>query len=223
MEHIKEDESKPKAWICDECLQALKSDSMPKFALANNLWLGPIPHKLSILMLPEQLLVSRHYPRCFIVKLYLHDGKISNPNHLQQGMVGNVTLYNMNTNAIVDMLKGQLMPQPSIQLASVLAITYIGTKKLPKSWLKSTFRVRRRVVYEALAWLKENNEIYADVVISAEQLASLPEDNIPLEILAAIRHEEHAELVEREGGGYVPTNINAEVIGNDLFSYIFAG
>lgn len=115
------------------------------------------------------------------------------------------------------------MPQPSIQLASVLAITYIGTKKLSKSWLKSTFRVQCHVVYKALAWLKENNEIYANVVISAEQLASLPEDNIPLEILAAIRHEEHAELVEWEGGGYVPTNINAEVIGNDLFSYIFAG
>ncbi|KAF8443786.1 hypothetical protein L210DRAFT_3313212, partial [Boletus edulis BED1] len=168
--------------ICDECFRALQMDSIPKFALSNNLWLGEVPHELAMLTLPEQLLIARHYPWCYVVKLYPRDGYMTNPNSLQRGITGNVTLYNMNTEAIVSMLEGQLMPQPTVELASVLAITYIGKKKLPSSWLKSTFRVRRRVVYEALVWLKANNEIYQDIQISRERLETLPEDDIPVEI-----------------------------------------
>ena len=41
------------------------------------------------------------------------------------------------TNAIVEMLEGQRLPHPSMELASVLAATYVGSK----NWLKSTFRV----------------------------------------------------------------------------------
>ena len=113
-------------------------------------------------------------------------------------------LYNMNTDAIVAMLEGQLMPQPAMQLASVLAITYIGSKKLPKSWLKSTFQVCWRIMYEALVWLKVHNEMYADVIILSECLQDLPEDDIPVEILATIRHEENDDIARKEQEGYVP-------------------
>ena len=136
-----------------------------------------------------------------------------NPNHFQHRMTGNVMLYNMNTNAIIMMLERQLILQPAIQLASVLAITYVGRKKLPKSWLKSTFRVHHWIIYEALVWLKANNKIYSNIDISAEQLASLPEDDIPLEILAVVRHEEQDEVVDCEYAGYVPSN---EVIEGDF-------
>ncbi|KAF9238950.1 hypothetical protein BU15DRAFT_88188 [Melanogaster broomeanus] len=122
--------------------------------------------------------------------LYPRDGHVSNPEHLQHGMAGNVTLYNMNTEAIIEMLEGQLLPQPAAQLASVLAITYIGSKKLPKSWLKSTFRA--------------NNEVYQDIVISSECICCLPEDDIPFEMSAVIRHENDKEVAVRERAGYVP-------------------
>lgn len=138
---------------------------------------------------------------------------MTNPNHFQHRMTGNVMLYNMNTNAIIMMLERQLILQPAIQLASVLAITYVGRKKLPKSWLKSTFQVHHRIIYEALVWLKANNKIYSNIDISAEQLASLPEDDIPLEILAVVRHEEQDEVVDCEYAGYVPSN---EVIEGDF-------
>ncbi len=127
---------------------------MPKFALANNLWLGDIPTELSVLTLPEQLLIARHFPRCYVVKLYPRGGRVCDPSQVQRGLSGNVTLYNMNTNAIVEMLDGQRLPHPSIQLVSVLGITFVGTMKLPKNWLKSTFCVWWDVVREALLWLK---------------------------------------------------------------------
>ncbi|KAG2122381.1 hypothetical protein BD769DRAFT_1475024 [Suillus cothurnatus] len=81
------------------------------------------------------------------------------------------------------MLEGQLLPQPVVSLASVIAVTYVGTKKLPKSWLKSTFRVRRRIVYEALVWLMHNNKLYKDVAISEERLGCLP-------IFVAMQHKQ---------------------------------
>ncbi|KAG2339460.1 hypothetical protein BDR05DRAFT_1003412 [Suillus weaverae] len=129
------------AWVCNECSWALTNNLMPKLALANNLWIGDVPHELAILTLPEQLLVSCYFPRCYVFKLYPKDYHASNPNHLQRGMTGNVSLYNMNTDAVVMMLEGQLLPHPAVSLASVIAVTYVGTKKLPKTWLKSTFRV----------------------------------------------------------------------------------
>lgn len=192
------------AWVCNECSRALTNNSMPKHALANNLWIGDVPHELAILTLPEQLLVSRYFPRCYVFKLYPKDHHASNPNHLQRGMTGNVSLYNMNTDAVVMMLEGQLLPHPAVSLASVIAVTYVGTKKLPKTWLKSTFRVRRRIVYEALMWLKCHNEIYKDIAISDEHLSGLPEDDVPMEILSIVRHETDVGLVQKESAGYVP-------------------
>jgi hypothetical protein len=119
-------------------------------------------------------------------------------------MTGNVSLYNMNTDAVVMMLEGQLLPHPAVLLASVIAVTYVGTKKLPKTWLKSTFQVRRHIVYEALMWLKCHNEIYKDIAISDEHLSGLPEDDVPMEILSIVRHETDVGLVQKESAGYVP-------------------
>ena len=60
------------------------------------------------------------------------------------------------------------MPNPALTLASVLAITFVGSMSLPKDWLKSTFRVRQQV-YEALIWLKGNNSLYGDISIKEGQ------------------------------------------------------
>ncbi|KAG9313513.1 hypothetical protein JVU11DRAFT_5839 [Chiua virens] len=95
----------------------------------------------------------------------------------------------MNTNDVMKMLQGQLMPQSMSSLSSILAITYIGSQKLLKNWLKSTFRVR-------------------DINISLERLADLPEDDIPDELLAVMRHEEDEHVAIRESEGYVPVDEN---------------
>lgn len=156
------------AWICDKCHCVLYSKTIPKFALGNNLWIGDIPHKLGMLTLPEQLLVAGHYIWCYMVKLYPYSGHAMNPEHLQHGISGNVALYNMNIDVIMKMLEGQLLPQPVTELVSVLGVTYIETRQLPITWLKLTFQVWCYIVYEALMWLKENNNIYHDVVICPE-------------------------------------------------------
>lgn len=191
-------------WICNECHRSLIADRLPKLALANNMWIGPVPPQLAMLTLPEELLISRHFPRCYVVKLHPRLNRGVNPSHLQRGMAGNVTLYDMNTNDVIKMLEGQLLPQPVISLASVLAITYLGTQKLPKNWLKNTFRVRQFVVHDALIWLKANNPLYGDINIANELLDQLPEDDVPDEITSIIRHVSNDDIASREAEGYVP-------------------
>ncbi|KAK7678878.1 hypothetical protein QCA50_017762 [Cerrena zonata] len=59
--------------ICKSCHHDLSTRSNatlpPKYSLANNLWIGPIPWILSQLTIPEQLLIAHLYPRVFVFKL----------------------------------------------------------------------------------------------------------------------------------------------------------
>ena len=143
-EEIEETEGGNSGWICTEYGSALWKEKVPWFALANSLWIGEMPSQLTILTIPEQMLIARHYPRCYVFKLYPRGGGYLSSDVLQSGMKGNVSLYELNTQDVVRMLEGQMMPNLTSTLASVLAITCVGTRTMPKDWLKSTFRVRHR-------------------------------------------------------------------------------
>ncbi|KIO11878.1 hypothetical protein M404DRAFT_98925, partial [Pisolithus tinctorius Marx 270] len=206
-----------KGWVCWECYRALRANKMPKLALNNNMWLGDPPLELRRLTFAETLLVARHYPRCYVFKLYPRDGSRGyNPAHLQRGMAGNMTLYEVNTTAMASMLEGSLMPQHVTTLSSVLAITFIGTRSLLKNWLSRTFRVRREAVHEALQWLKQNNPLYHDITISEQRLMTLPDDEVPEEIEAIIRREDDGEIALQERDGYVLDAIQDEICKSQL-------
>ena|SRR5258708_1929868 len=119
-------------------------------------------------------------------------------------MVGNVTTYELNMKDIIEMLWGNKLPRPMKILSSIIAVTYIRTTKLPKTWLKSTFRVRHRVVLQALHWLIANNHHYHKYEVDEDLIASMLEDDVPVEILAAVRQEEDTGVIEAEKDGYVP-------------------
>jgi hypothetical protein len=190
-------------WICSECETALGKKKLPRLALANDMWIGDVPSELQALTIPEQLIIARHYPRCYVFKLYPREGGHLGSEQMQRGMKGNVSLYDVNTKEVVKMLEGQKMPNPAASLASVVVITFLGSKTLPKDWLKSTFRIRRKRVYEALLWLKENNSLYEDISIDDKRLQMLPEDGIPDEISALIRQETEEDVAEKESGGFM--------------------
>lgn len=195
--------------MCQDCKKSLEGvkNTPPMYSLANNLWLGDIPWQLQLLTVPESLLISLVYPRVFVMKLFPktrgHFGM--NSETLQNGMKGNVSTYELNIDALSDMVQGKLMPQPPSILASLIAITFVGHGPLPKRWLKHTFGVRRHVILDALRWLKANNaKYYGDVEIDFVQLNKLPVDDIPTELLTVIRHEENLDMVDQEDTGYVP-------------------
>lgn len=196
------------AHICRECLGDLKKPSMlpPRFSLANDLWIGSVPVELSSLTFPEQLLIAHLYPRVYVFKLFPKSGAGS-AEGMQRGMRGNVSTYELNVDDMVSMVKGQLMPRPPAILSSLIAITYIGIGRLPKSWIHSTFRVRRYHISRALNWLKVHNpKYYGNITISQHQLNQLPEDDVPDEILGVIRQSNNMGSIDRESSGYVRTD-----------------
>ncbi|KIM61402.1 hypothetical protein SCLCIDRAFT_16142 [Scleroderma citrinum Foug A] len=197
-------DEKGKGWVCHEW-------RLPKLALNNNMWLGEPPLVLWKLTFVETLLIARHYARCYVFKLYPKDGSQGyRPSHLQHAMASNIMLYEVNTSTIASMLEGVLLPQSVNMLSSIVAITFIGTQKLPIDWLSHTFRVCRDAVHEVLQWLHEHNILYRDIVISSERLLLLPENKIPQEIEAAMCYEEDGSMVMKEKDGYVMEELPME-------------
>jgi hypothetical protein len=120
--------------------------------------------------------------------------------------------------AISSMVHGNLMPHPPAVLASIISVTFIGLGELPKKWLYSTFRVRRHAVFEALTWLKKNNpKYYGDIDIDPECLGSLPDDEVPKEILGIVRQTEDIGLIDQESDSYVPSDDSVELSEFSIF------
>lgn len=208
---IEEDGHATHAHVCRDCLMALKSPSTgpPPYSLANDMWIGPIPWELETLTLPEQMLIALLYPRVYVFKLYPRGRKRGFDDSdagLQRGMRGTVSTYKLDSAGIVAMLEGNLMPRPPEILSAVLSITFIGRKRpTARGWLRSNFRVRRAAVHRALVWLKTHNpKYYGNLDIDPTRLQRLPEDDVPVEIEAIVRHNEDELIVEQESQGYVP-------------------
>ena len=187
--------------VCDECLSKLRENKVPRLALANDMWIGEVPFELSVLTLPEQMLIARNFPAALIIKMY---PKAKGARSLNNGLQGNVSTYRLDTKEIASMIGGNLMPHPTKVLASTISVTFVGPKNLPEKSLPGFLRVRRARVRTALAWLRENNPLYADIIISEERLSQVFEDGIPLEIIDVMRYSNNMEELDRERAGYVP-------------------
>ncbi|KIL55393.1 hypothetical protein M378DRAFT_188670 [Amanita muscaria Koide BX008] len=137
-------------------------------------------------------------------------GRTCDPSTLQRGMVGNVTSFPLNTREIIEMIQGQKLPQPPRILPAVIAVTFVGAKIFPKNWLKGVLRVRREKVATALRWLITNNPLYQKFTLDQERLAELPEDDVPIEILAIVRQEPDSSVLAEEADSYVPGDLELD-------------
>lgn len=191
--------------MCRECIRDLKKGQTPLLSLANNMWIGDIPHELRVLSLPESVLVARYFPAAHIVKLF---PKVKGAKHwdkelMNSAVKGNVSTYWLDPNSIADMIDGRTLPPSPDILAATIGVTIIGPSNLPEKTLPGFLRVRRQRVREALVWLKQNNPIYRDIIISDEMIALLPEDDIPRQILETTKYSSDTSAFERERSGYV--------------------
>jgi hypothetical protein len=171
------------------------------------LWIGKVPWELRHLTIAEQLLIARVYPRVFVVKLSPKSNARFglNEDQLQTAMKGTVTSFELNPDAIGDMISGNLMPQPPAILANTLSVTFIGRGKVPNPAALKLFNVRRHMLVAALNWLRQNNpKYYGDIKLDESRLAMVPEDGVPEEILVNIRNIEEPTAARNKADGYVP-------------------
>jgi hypothetical protein len=185
----------PEGAVCKECISHLARGQLPRMALANGMWIGDIPFELSVLTLPEQILIARHFPAANIVKLFPQKKGAQSGNC---ALRGNVSTYRLNTDEIADMVKGNIMPNPSRILASTIGVTIIGPKNVREKILPGFLWVRRGRVRATLIWLKANNPLYADIIISDQHLDEIMENGVPNKRLNIMRHSEDIEELEQE-------------------------
>jgi hypothetical protein len=189
------------ATVCDECIRNLKKGRIPCLALANNMWIGEVPFELTVLTLPEWVLIARNFPSANIMKLFpLTKGMDST----YCGLRGNVSSYHLDMYEIADMVQGNIMPNPSQILPSTIGVTIIGPKNVRERTMPGFLWVRRHRVRAALVWLQDNNPLYADIIISKDRLRDIAVNGVPEEILQSTRYSDNIEELECERGGYVP-------------------
>jgi hypothetical protein len=91
--------------VCGCCMSDLwkaDPDRPPPLALANGMWIGPVPPQLQSLTLPEQLLIGHLYPHTYIFKLFPKNVHASiNADALQRGLRGNVSTYDLDLQGAV--------------------------------------------------------------------------------------------------------------------------
>ncbi|KAF8119274.1 hypothetical protein EV363DRAFT_1197813 [Boletus edulis] len=139
--------------ICHSCFNDLKAGKLPSCALANNLWIGVVPHELSILSLPEQVLISRYYAASYIVKLYpwSRGAQSSSGQAFNSALQGNVASYRINTMEVARMIEGEFLPHHPNILAATIGVTLVGAKNVPDRSLPGFLRVSRERIRDALA------------------------------------------------------------------------
>ena len=199
--------------VCYGCYVDLERNKLPPFALANNMWIGRVPHCLQRLTVAERLLIAKYLPTAYVVKLYPKQTGSAHWDHSQlyNGLKGCVATYALDPKLVMSMLEGNLLPSLPLILSATIAITFITPAGKVQQPLPDMLRVRRSYVQEALEWLKLHNVLYKDIEISEARLQLLPDDGIPNEILCMIKHSTDMEAVTHEHEGYVPTDATNEI------------
>jgi Domain of unknown function (DUF6570) len=192
--------------VCYECWDSLSKAVLPRLSLANNLWIGPVPFELSVLTLPEQVLISRFYPASYIIKLYpkTRGGSSWDEKQLNCRLHGNVSTYRLDPSQVAHMASGLLLPSRPNILAAIISVTLVGPQNVKEKTLKGVLQVRRQRVLEALSWLKGHNPIYAAVEIDMEAINQLPVEGIPDSMMDNVKVDTTVCHLEEEQSGYIP-------------------
>ncbi|KIO27385.1 hypothetical protein M407DRAFT_45631, partial [Tulasnella calospora MUT 4182] len=136
------------------------------FALANGLFRGTLPDRFQDLTWVEEMVCSIYRTTARVTRLY----QSLNP---ADPLVfhGNTCAYDMNI-----LSTATVLPRTPSDILGQLSVVFVGPGPLKETALKSVFRIRKSKVWDFLLWLKENNPLYKDRLLSLDQLYLYEED-----------------------------------------------
>jgi hypothetical protein len=161
--------------LCHSCSRSLHRNSVPKHALVNRIYVGPVPEELHDLTMIEECMIARARAKSWIVKLQEQDSDAASPS-AQRGLKGHTIIYPQQPDGLTEVL-----PPPVDETLTFICVIFVGSSKLTKSWLREKAKplvVRREKVRRALVWLKHNNPLYKSVEINEGNLSMLPLDDV---------------------------------------------
>ena len=169
------DSANGRVTLCNLCDNSLQVESLPKNALANDLWFGDIPDELKDLTWAEQKVIALKRVAIHIVNLRGSDyvSKRTRSRVLKLGKCNMVCLPHKATQIAT------VLPLPSDDMSTMIKVIFVNAdgKLPPKIKLKWLLGVRQEKIRQALKWLKKWNPLYKDVEISEEQLSTYEDDS----------------------------------------------
>jgi hypothetical protein len=182
--------------VCQKCRTSLSKEKIPKFSVANNMWLGDIPKELQGLTIPEEKLISLYRHNSCIIKL---QSPFHSTTTAQTALKGNCITFLQNVPNIVNSL-----PFTLTDLCDTLKVIFIGPRPPDRLHLRKVLTVRKKKIIEALQWLKKYNILYQNININLDNIAQLPEDDVPECIMSTLEQKIGDEDGQSERTGYVP-------------------
>ncbi|CAF2181151.1 unnamed protein product, partial [Rotaria magnacalcarata] len=182
--------------ICQKCDSSLSHGHIPKFSPANDIWLGDIPAELKDLTIPEEKLISLYRHSSCVIKLR---SPFHSATTAQSAMKGNCITFLQNVPNIVNSL-----PLSLNDLCNTIKIIFFGAKRPERIQLKTILAVRKKQVLDALHWLKKYNPLYQNVEINLQNIAELPENDVPDSIISTMEMKIGDEETPSERLGHVP-------------------
>ena len=161
--------------LCTACSRSLCRHKLPKFALANRLYTGPVPAELEDLTMVEECMIARARAKSWIVKLQEQETDSASPT-AQRGLKGHSIIYPQQPDQVASVL-----PPAVDETLAYICVIFVGSSAPTSAWLRDKAKplaVRRERVRKALQWLKVNNPLYRDVEISDNNLNTLPVDDV---------------------------------------------
>ena len=182
--------------ICADCWTSLTKEKVPKFSVANKVWIGDVPKELQGLTIPEQRLIALYRHNSCIVKLHspFHSAATA-----QSAIKGNCISFPQDVVNIATSLPLQLE-----DLCDSLKIIFVGCRIPDRKQLKHVLTVRKSKVSNALHWLRQNNSLYQAVLIDQSTIDTLPHDDVPDCLWTTIQVSADVEAGVSERDGYVP-------------------
>ena len=182
--------------LCQKCHDALSKEHIPRFSAGNNIWLGDISAELQGLTIPEEKLISLYRHNSCIIKLH---SPFHSATTAQAALKGNCITFLQNVPNIVNSL-----PLKLDDLCDTLKMIFIGARPPDRIRLKKVLTVRKEKIIQALQWLKKYNIFYQNININFENIAQLPEDDVPECIMSTLEQKSGDEDIQSERVGYVP-------------------
>ena len=161
--------------LCASCLRGLQRRVLPKHALANQLYVGPIPKELSELTMVEESLIVHARAKSWIVKLHETESGKTLPT-AQRTLKGHTIIYPQEPEKL-----STVLPPPVEDAVTFICVVFVGSTRVTSEWLRTEAKllvVRHEKVYAALKWLKANNPLYRDVEIALKNLETYPVNNV---------------------------------------------
>ncbi|KAJ7899657.1 hypothetical protein B0H13DRAFT_1446995, partial [Mycena leptocephala] len=122
---------------------------VPRLALANYNFLGPVPPELTDLTVILEAMTARCRDKCWIIQLK-EDDDFSTPI-TQRGVRGHVIVYPQRPSDIA-----KILPPSIEEVVTMICIIFVGTNRPTEEWLQKKAKpltMRKEKVMATVDWL----------------------------------------------------------------------